>query len=104
MSVLKIIGMILYAVVKAVTFALWFMLTVLAACIGFGGGVLQLIGGILGTLFAVSSILCLIMGLVSGREFWEMFLLGIAFGAVPIMLRMCGESGIYAIRSMLGRI
>ncbi len=75
----------------------------LAAFVSFGG-ILRLIGGILGILFAGSSILCLIMGLVSGREFWEMFLLGIAFGAIPTMLRMCGESGIYAIRSILGRI
>lgn len=33
MSVLKIIGRILHAAVKAVAFALWLMLTVLATCV-----------------------------------------------------------------------
>ena len=102
--VLRVSGMALHVVLKVAVFALQLVLTVLAACVYFGGGVLQRIGRIVGTLFVGSSIICLIMGLVSGREFWEMFLLGIAFGAVPAVLRMCGESGIYAIRSVLNKI
>ena len=50
-------------------------LDVLAACVHFGGGVLHQIGRIVEILFTGSSILCLIMGQVSGREFWEMFFL-----------------------------
>lgn len=100
MCALRITGMFLLVVLKMAAFALQIVLAVLAACVNFGGSVLQRIGRLLGILFAGSSIICLIMGLVSGREFWEMFFLGIAFGAVPAVLRMCGESGIYAIRNM----
>ncbi len=104
MWILKISGMVLHAAVRLAADVLQLALAVLAACVSFGGSVLQLIGRILGTLFVGSSILCLIMGLVTGREFWEMFLLGIAFGAIPAALQMLGEGGIHALRRMLSRI
>lgn len=104
MCILKISGMVLHAAVRLAAVVLQLALAVLAACVSFGGGVLQLIGRMLGTLFVGSSILCLIMGLVTGREFCEMFLLGVAFGAIPAALRRCGEGGINALRGILSWI
>ena len=48
------------------------VLTFLATCISFGGRVFQLAGGLIGTLFVMGSLLGLPMGIVSGKEFWQM--------------------------------
>lgn len=104
MIVLKIIGVILYAVLKVAVVFLQIALTILAAFVSFGGGVVKKIGGIIGGLFIMASLMCLATGQVSGHEFWMMFLVGIAFGAIPAAAKMLGEEGIYAIKGALSKV
>ena len=44
------------------------------------------------------------MKLKVSEEFWQMFLLGIAFGAIPAFLTNVGRDGIYAVKGVLSRI
>ena len=104
MIVLKIIGVILYAVLKVAVVFLQIALTILAAFVSFGGGVVKKIGGIIGGLFIMASLMCMATGQVSGHEFWMMFLVGIAFGAIPAAAKMLGEEGIYAIKGALSKV
>ena len=104
MIVIKIIGAILYAVLKVAVVFLQIALTILAAFVSFGGGVVKKIGGIIGGLFIVASIMCLATGQVSSHEFWMMFLVGIAFGAIPTFIKLFGEEGIYVIKSILYKV
>jgi hypothetical protein len=104
MIVLKIIGAILYAVLKVAVVFLQIALTILAAFVSFGGGVVKKIGGIIGGLFIMASLMCLATGQVSGHEFWMMFLVGIAFGAIPAAIKMLGEEGIFAVKNALSKI
>lgn len=104
MIILKIIGWTLYAVLKMVIGIVQIVLTFVATCIGFCGVVLQWVGGLIGTLFVLGSLLGLPMGIVSGKEFWQMFFLGIAFGAIPAFLTNAGRNGIYAVKGVLSRL
>lgn len=101
MIVLKIIGVILYAVLKVAVVFLQIALTILAAFVSFGGGVVKKIGGIIGGLFIMASLMCLATGQVSGHEFWMMFLVGIAFGAIPAAVMMLCEEGIFVVKNAL---
>ena len=100
MIVLKIIGAILYAVLKVAVVFLQIALTILAAFVSFGGGIGRIIGG----LFIMASLMYLATGQVYGHEFWMMFLVGLAFGAIPAVAKMLGEEGIYAIKGLLSKI
>lgn len=104
MIILKIIGWILYIVLKMVIGVIQIVLTFLATCISFGGRVFQLAGGLIGTLFVMGSLIGLPMGIVSGKEFWQMFFLGIAFGAIPAFLASVGRDRIYAVKGVLNKI
>lgn len=104
MIVLKIIGVILYAVLKVAVVFLQITLTILAAFVSFGGGVVKKIGGIIGGIFIMASLMCMATGQVSGHEFWMMFLVGIAFGAIPAAAMMLGEEGIFAVKNALSKI
>ena len=79
-------------------------LTILDAFVSFGGGVVKKIGGIIGGLFIMAGLMCLATGQVSGHEFWMMFLVGIAFGAIPAAAKMLGEEGICAVKNALSKI
>ena len=52
----------------------------------------------------MGSLLGLPMGIVSGKEFWQMFCMGIAFGVIPEFLTNVGRDGIYAVKGVLSRI
>lgn len=104
MNILKIIGWILYFALKMVIGVIQIVLTFLATCISFGGRVFQLVGVLIGILFVMGSLLGLPMGIVSGKEFWQMFFMGIAFGAIPEFLTNVGRDGIYAVKGVPSRI
>jgi hypothetical protein len=104
MIILKIIGWILYALLKMIIGVVQLILTFFVICIGFGGGVFQVIGGIIGFVFVLSSVLCLSSGIVTVKEFWQMFFLGIAFGAIPTFITTLGQEGIMAIKGVLSRV
>lgn len=80
------------------------VLTFIAACISFGGGVFCTIGGIIGFVFVVASLLCLPSGIVTVKEFRPMFFLGIVFGVVPTFVTNVGVEGIYAVQGLLSKI
>ena len=104
MIVLKIIGAILYAVLKIVIGLLQIALTIVGIFFSFGMGVFERIGEIIGGLFVIGSILCLIMGIASGKEFCGMFFLGLAFGGIPASVELIGIEGITAIKDTLSKI
>lgn len=104
MIILKIIGWILYIVLKMVIGVIQIVLTFIATCICFGGGVFCTICGIIGFVFVVASLLCLPSGIVTVKEFWPMFFLGIALGAVPAFITNVGVEGIYAVKGLLSKI
>ena len=104
MIILKIIGWILYAVLKMIIGVIQIILTFFATCISFGGGVFCTVGGIIGFVFVVASLLCLPSGIVIVKEFWPMFFLGVAFGAIPAVITNVGVEGIYAVKGLLSKI
>lgn len=104
MIILKLFGVILYALLKLISFLLLIGLTIFEAFFMFAGKTVEKIGGIIGFLWTVATFACLATGQVAGAEFWKMLLVGVAFGAIPTVFLMLGEEGIYSVKMILRRI
>ena len=104
MIVLKITGAILHTVLKAIVAVIQVILTLLGICLSFGIGVFMVVGGIIGSIFVFSSVLCLIMGIASVKEFWGMMLVGVLFGGIPQLIQLIGVESIYTLKKALSRI
>ncbi len=77
------------------------VLCVMEAMFCFSTGLLKKIGGFIGGLFTISSILCLATGIVSVNEFWPMFLGGIIIGSIPLIIRSFGFHVITILKMFL---
>ncbi len=104
MIILKILWAIVRTVLKIIISILQVILTVLAVGFGFAGGIFKLIGNLLGGLFIVGSLLSLMFGIMTVKEFWPMFLTGVAFGAIPNVITMYGQGAICTVKEILYKL
>ncbi len=104
MIALTIFRTILYSILKLVLYFVQLILGLFVCFFSFGCGLFEKIGEFLGSIFVLGSILCLIMGIVEWKEFWSMFFVGVAFGAIPAFIKMLGEDTLCAIIKVLGEI
>ena len=76
-------------------------LTVCSVVFSVFGGIGELIGSIVGIVLIARSLLCRVMGILEGPLFWEMFLGGVAFKAIPEAINKISEEGIEIVKGIL---
>lgn len=96
--------MILYALLKLISFVLFIGLAIFEAFFMFAGKTVEKIGGTIGFLWTVTTFACLVTGQVAGAEFWKMLLVGVALGAIPTVFLMLGKEGIGSVKAILRHI
>ncbi len=83
---------------------LQFGLTVCSVVFSVFDGIGKLIGSVVGIVLIAGSLLCRVMGILEGHLFWEMFLGGVAFKAIPQAINAIGEEGIAVAKGALYKL
>ena len=99
-----ILKAILLLPLRLVILVIQFVLTLALGLLSAAGGCIKLVAGIIGMFIMLASLLCLVFREVDGATFLQMFLLGAAIEAIPIIIVTYGENGIIGIKHFLSRI
>lgn len=97
---LSVMKAVLYIIILPVNLILW-ILMIIASC---AGNLFRIAGGLIGGLLIFLSFIGLVGQVVNSREFFEMFICGICFIAIPQVTMILGVSGINRLRSFLAHL
>lgn len=104
MTIKKVLNTFFHIVLRIVLVPLVLALILASCLLGFAGGVIKILSGLVGVVFILGGIISVVMQPYNGKFFWECMLIGVIFGGVPVFICTLGSAFINKIVIALSRI
>ena len=91
MTIKKVLKSFFHIVLRIVVVPLILALMLISCLLGFAGGIIKILTGLVGVVFILGGIISIVMQPCNGKYFWECMLIGMFLGGVPVFICTLGS-------------